>query len=87
MALTFEQRSKAGKIGGSITGRKNVDSGRWKECQLKGTESSYKYKYACLITGVVKYAPHLSRYQRKLGIDTRMRLRLVPQLFKEVKIA
>jgi len=86
-ALSFEQRSAAGKKGGSITGAMNVDSGHWRQCQKLGTKASFKYKYTCLITGVTKYPQHLARYQRKLGIDTRMRIRLVPQTLKENKIA
>jgi len=82
-ALSFEQRSSAGKRGGSIAGRKNVESGHWQECQTAGTQASFRYKYACLITGFCGYPMHVSRHQNKLGIDTAMRIRLVPQVLKE----
>jgi hypothetical protein len=86
-ALSFEQHSAAGKKGGAVTGAMNACSGHWKQCQSLGTKASFKYKYTCLITGVTKYPQHLTRHQRKLGIDTRMRIRLVPQILKENKIA
>jgi hypothetical protein len=86
-ALSFEQYSNAGKIGGSIAGKKNVESGHWKECQTAGTKESFRYKYACLITGYCGYPMHVSCHQNKLGIDTKMRIRLVPQVLKEQKIA
>ena len=37
--LTFEDRSKAGKIGGKITGKKNVESGHFASIQSLGSKA------------------------------------------------
>jgi hypothetical protein len=82
--FSLEQKSKAGKIGGKIGGKKNVESGNLRRAGLlgakKGGEITAKklnsQKWLCLESGMISTIGPLTRYQRVRGIDTSKRIKL-----------
>jgi hypothetical protein len=58
-------QSNAGRKGGLVQGKRNVDSGQFEACK--------KLQFECLVTGHISNSGGLSRYQQARGIDTKLR--------------
>lgn len=81
--LTFDERSKYGKVGGKKaveTNKKNKtsfwDSKVQSELGKKGGKISGNQRWKCIETGFITNAGNLSKYQRARGIDTTKRIRI-----------
>jgi hypothetical protein len=80
---TFENYSKAGKIGGrksQATLKKNqtgvYDPKVQQKAAKRGGQISNSRRYECLVTGVQSTGPGLSKYQNARGINTKLRKRI-----------
>jgi len=77
-AFSLQSKSKAGKIGGKIGGKRHIESGHLKRIShlgaKRGGEITAKklnsQKWMCLETGMISTIGPLTRYQRVRGIDT-----------------
>ena len=82
--FSLQSKSKAGKIGGKIGGRKHVESGHLKKAGLLGASKGgiitakklNSEKWMCLETGMISTIGPLTRYQRVRGIDTSKKVKI-----------
>ena len=77
-AFSLQSKSKAGKIGGKIGGKRHIESGHLKRISHLGSKRGGEItakklnsqKLMCLETGMISTIGPLTRYQRVRGIDT-----------------